>query len=55
MFIDAGNVWLRKKDSQRELAEFQFNRFYKEIAIGAGMGLRLNFDFFIINLIIFES
>jgi len=50
MFIDAGNVWLRKKDSQRELAEFQFNRFYKEIAIGAGMGLRLNFDFFIIRL-----
>ncbi len=50
MFIDAGNVWLRKKDPQRELAEFQFNRFYKEIAIGAGMGLRLNFDFFIIRL-----
>jgi hypothetical protein len=50
MFIDAGNVWLRKKDSQRELAEFEFNRFYKEIAIGAGMGLRLNFDYFIIRL-----
>lgn len=50
MFIDAGNIWLRQKDPQRELAEFQLNRFYKEIALGTGLGLRLNFDYFIIRL-----
>ena len=49
-FIDAGNIWLRQKDEQRPLAEFETNRFYKEIALGIGAGLRLNFDFFIIRL-----
>jgi outer membrane protein assembly factor BamA len=49
-FIDAGNIWLRQKDIQRPLAEFESNRFYKEIAVGIGAGLRLNFDFFIIRL-----
>ncbi|MEX1188040.1 MAG: BamA/TamA family outer membrane protein [Bacteroidia bacterium] len=50
VFVDAGNIWLREKDESRPLAEFKFNRFYKEIAIDAGLGLRLNFDFFIIRL-----
>ena len=49
-FIDAGNVWLSDKDPARDLAHFEWDRFYKEIAIGGGMGLRLNFDFFIIRL-----
>ena len=49
-FVDAGNIWLRKEDPLRPLASFEFNRFYREIAIGAGLGLRLNFDFFIIRL-----
>ena len=50
VFIDAGNIWLRKDDVSRPLAQFRFDRFYKEIAVGAGLGLRLNFDFFIIRL-----
>ena len=50
VFVDAGNIWLRQKDEARPLAEFEFDRFYKEIAVGAGLGLRLNFDFFIIRL-----
>jgi outer membrane protein assembly factor BamA len=49
-FIDAGNVWLRKPDPERPDADFQFNRFYKEIAIGSGLGLRLDLSFFIIRL-----
>lgn len=50
VFVDAGNIWLRRKDDARPLADFKFDRFYKEIAIGAGLGLRLNFDFFIIRV-----
>lgn len=49
-FVDAGNIWLRKVDTQRPLADFDLSRFYKEIAIGVGGGLRLNFDYFIIRL-----
>lgn len=50
IFLDAGNVWLLKEDNTRPNAEFDFNRFYNEIAIGAGIGARLDFDFFIIRL-----
>lgn len=48
-FLDAGNTWLGKVDSSRIGGDFQFNRFYKEIAIGSGIGLRADFNFFIIR------
>lgn len=50
VFVDAGNIWLTHKDDEMPNAEFQFNRFYKEIALGAGVGLRFDFSFFIIRL-----
>ncbi len=49
VFVDAGNVWMSKKDPQRENANFEFNRFYKELGIGAGLGFRLNFDIILIR------
>ena len=49
IFVDAGNTWLSKKDPARPGADFQFDRFYKEIAIGSGVGLRADFNFFIIR------
>jgi len=48
-FTDAGNVWLARPDSTRPLANFALNRFYKEIAIGVGTGVRLDFNFFVIR------
>lgn len=50
IFTDVGNIWLAKKDKDMPNAEFQFNRFYKELAWAAGAGLRLDFAFFIIRL-----
>ena len=50
IFASAGNVWLKEKDEYRPLAEFDFNRFQKEIAIGTGLGLRLNYDILVIRL-----
>lgn len=50
VFLDGGNTWLRQVDSSRIGGDFQINRFYKEIAIGSGMGLRADFGFFIIRL-----
>ncbi|MGF1638319.1 MAG: BamA/TamA family outer membrane protein [Cyclobacteriaceae bacterium] len=48
-FIDAGNVW--KATRIYDAGEnFDFNRFYKEIAVGSGLGIRLNFSFLIIRL-----
>lgn len=50
VFIDAGNVWLSRKYEGMDNAEFRFDRFYKEIALCAGVGIRLDFNFFIIRL-----
>ena len=49
-FVDAGNIWLFNQDLSRPDAEFKWDRFMSEIAIGAGAGLRLDFDYFIIRL-----
>jgi outer membrane protein assembly factor BamA len=49
-FVDAGNTWLRTPDATRPGGDFQLNRFYKEIAIGSGTGVRADFSFFIIRL-----
>ena len=50
VFADAGNIWLLKKDEARKLAEFDINRFYKEIALSAGFGARFNFGFLLVRL-----
>ncbi len=50
VFADAGNVWFLNKNPQFPGGEFSLNSFYREIAIGAGLGLRLDFDFFVIRV-----
>lgn len=50
LFVDAGNIWLMNEDSLRTGAEFKVNEFYKQIAIGAGFGIRLDLSFFLIRL-----
>lgn len=50
VFVDAGNNWLRKADATRPNGDFKLNRFYKEIAIGSGIGFRGDFNFFILRL-----
>ncbi|MEO6818139.1 MAG: BamA/TamA family outer membrane protein [Ginsengibacter sp.] len=48
-FVDAGNIWLYKKDTSRVGAEFSKN-FMKELAVGTGIGLRLNFTILLLRL-----
>ena len=48
-YVDAGNIWTMHKDKDRENANFDFTRFYKEIAVSYGLGLRLDFDFFLLR------
>ena len=49
-FIDAGNVWTYAALPDLAGAEFKFNRFYKEFAVGAGLGLRYGISFLVIRL-----
>ncbi len=49
LFMDAGNVWDTHKDATRPGANFSFNRFYKEIALSGGVGIRFDFKFFILR------
>lgn len=50
-YVDAGNVWTRNiSDEQGKEGNFDFSRFYKEIAVSYGLGLRLDFDFFLLRL-----
>ena len=49
LFVDAGNVWLIN-NSDRPEGNFEFDRFYREIAVGSGLGLRLDFGFFLIRM-----
>lgn len=50
VFADAGNVWLRKENALFPGGEFRFNRFYREIALDAGLGLRVDFEYFLVRL-----
>lgn len=48
-FIDAGNIWTLR-DEGTDGGQFDINEFYKQIAVGYGIGLRLNFEYFVIRL-----
>jgi len=47
LFLDAGNIWTYNKDSSRPGSQFILNKFYKDIAVGTGTGLRFDFKFVI--------
>ena len=50
LYVDAGNIWNRNIPNDTfKGSDFAFNRFYKEFAVDAGTGLRLDFDYFVIR------
>jgi len=53
LYMDAGNIWNRHLSDNLHGADagsdFKFDRFFKEIAVDAGTGLRLDFDYFLIR------
>lgn len=50
VFVDGGNVWLNKPDENRPLANFSGKRFLSEFALGAGLGARFDFTFFVFRV-----
>lgn len=48
-FVDASNIWMTIDDPSRPGAQFEAKDFWKEFAIGTGVGLRLDFSFLLIR------
>ncbi len=49
-FLDCGNVWLMKTDTNREGSKFESSRFLKDLALGTGAGLRYDMEFLVLRL-----
>ena len=49
LFVDAGNIWTLRNYSDQPGGMFKLNEFYKQIAVAYGLGLRFNFDYFILR------
>ncbi len=53
LFTDIGNIWNWTPIDTSAMAkgsDFKLNRFYREFAVGAGTGLRFDFNYFLIRL-----
>lgn len=49
-FLDAGNVWLLRKEEGRPGGQLTMKNFAKSIALGTGVGLRYDLEFLVIRL-----
>lgn len=50
LFVDAGNIWTIRDYAEQPTGVFRWNEFYKQIACNYGVGVRLDFDFFVIRV-----
>ena len=48
-FVDAGNIWTIRDYEEQPGGAFRFDSFYKQIAVSYGLGLRFDFDYFILR------
>src|SRR5690606_27379623 len=49
VFVDAGNVWLKNESDARPGGEFEFKSFFSQLAVSAGVGLRIDVEFVLIR------
>ena len=49
LFVDAGNVWMLKSDPSTIGSPFTFSGFADQLAVGTGVGLRIDVSFFILR------
>lgn len=55
VFVDAGNIWLLRQgkneqgEEERPGGTFDTDTFLKQLAVGAGVGLRFDFSFFVLR------
>ncbi len=50
LFLDAGNVWNLKDNDRQVGGKFEINNFFKQLAVGTGVGLRYDMGMFVIRL-----
>lgn len=50
VFMDMGNIWLLQPSPDFPGGEFRLNTFIPQIAINVGLGIRLDFDYFVVRL-----
>lgn len=49
LFLDAGNIWTLRYYPEQEGGQLKLSRLLDDMAVGYGLGLRLNFDYFILR------
>ena len=49
LFVDAGNIWTLRDYQEQPGGQFRISEFWKQLAASYGLGVRLNFDFFIVR------
>lgn len=49
VFLDAGNIWLLKKDKLRPGGELRRSTFLKDVALGTGVGLRVDLGMIVVR------
>lgn len=49
LFMDAGNIWTIKNYQNQPGGMFKFNKFYNQIAAAYGLGLRMDFTYFLLR------
>ncbi len=48
-FLDAGNIWTLRQYDEQPGGQFTFKSLITDLAVSYGLGLRLNFDFFVLR------
>lgn len=49
LFADAGNIWTLREYEEQPGGQFKWGKFYKQLAAAYGLGIRLNFDYFVVR------
>lgn len=49
LFVDVGNIWAIREDPDRPGAKFAFNKFYDDLAVGTGFGMRFDLKFVLLR------
>ena len=49
LFLDAGNIWTLRDYKDQPGGQFKLSNFLEDLAVSYGLGVRLNFDYFILR------